>query len=327
MYCSPGVKPNSHQGCFDRAALIRIIEDYNRDYPHRAIRYSKGLPTDDLWDLLRDQFAETCGNNEWCWLDQDFLKDQDDLQEYYRPPMPKTRYQWLSTDNINKALKRYEKVHKDFAYMGTVPIDFDSITEEYMKLNFCDLYNGRGMSLNDGKQLFERRQIRRFGFVFNMDPHNKKGSHWVSMFMDLSIDDPYIGYFDSYGYCPPPPQITNLMDRLKQQVSSCLGINIVKKCNTIRHQHGHTECGVYSLYFIYKCLQGESYESICENIILDDDVNLFRELFYRPTLDYQESAADRQINRELARKRANLGQDSHITPPLKNRRQRRNNHL
>ena len=96
-----------------------------------------------------------------------------------------------------------------------------------------------------------------YGFVFNLDPHNKRGSHWVSMFLKLEDTGggPFIGFFDSYGQ-PPPKEISQLIHRLKKQIKDCYGINLKYKCNTVQHQHGHTECGVYCLYFIYQCLRG-----------------------------------------------------------------------
>ena len=94
--------------------------------------------------------------------------------------------------------------------------------------------------------------------------------------------------FRLYGHTPPK-QIRDLIARLKNQVKTCLGIDLVYKCNTIQHQHKDTECGVYCLYFIYQCLQGYSFEAITETIILDDAVNKFRHFFFRPTMHYHGS--------------------------------------
>ena len=284
MFCAPGIK-NKLASCFDHSALIRIIKSYNAKYPNRQIQYSKKSTDMELWNLIRDGFAHVCGDFEWCWLDQEFLRVDSVLNRYYKPPKPKKPTQWLSTTDINLVLKQYEAIYDDFAFMGTVPIDFDQVIEEYAKIDLCALYNGYGLTLNEGEKLYQNHNIRRFGFVFNLDPSTQAGSHWVSMFLDLTVPEPYIGYFDSYGYCPPPHQITILMDRLKRQAMKCLGIDLIKRCNCIRHQHKNTECGVYSLYFIYNCLLGKSFESITENIILDDDVNKYRDFFFRPTID------------------------------------------
>jgi hypothetical protein len=287
MYCAPG-RQKQNDGCFDRQALLRIIQDYNSKYPSKKIIYESNATDHQLWNLIRNGLSKSCGDHEWCWLDQGFLEKDDDIQNYYKPPKPETKTKWLSTTDINRVLKQYETIYFDFAFMGTVPIDFDQIIEEYAKMDMCTLYNGQGLQLQNGSKIYLDRLIRRFGFVFNLDPHTENGSHWVCMFMNLAVDEPFIAYFDSYGYCPPPAEISALMTRLKKQVLDCLGIELIKKCNMIRHQHKNTECGVYCLYFIYKCLRGQSFESIVEHIILDDDVNKYRDFFFRPTINYHD---------------------------------------
>lgn len=284
MYCAPGIHQNS-TGCFDRQALIRILNAYNEKYPNKSIKYNNNINSNKLWNLLRDSFSDVCGENESCWLDQDFLRHNQTIQNYYKPLKPHQPRQWLSTSDINHVLKQYENIYHDFAFMGTVPIDFDEVIEEYSKIDLCSLYSGEGIKLSNGQILYTNRPIRKFGFVFNLDPSTKKGSHWVCMFMDLTVKKPYVAYFDSYGYCPAPSQINRLMEKLKKQAKKCLGINLTKKCNTIRHQLKNTECGVYCLYFIYNSLIGRSFEQITENIILDDDVNKYRDFFFRPNIN------------------------------------------
>lgn len=273
MFCAPGI--NGSKGtCFDRAGLLRIIGKYNDYYGHYAdnrIAYNKSDTNDILWKKIRNGLANACKDQESCWLDQDFLKNDTIIGGYYRPPKPKGQTQWLSTNDIDGVLKQYEAKYPDFAFMGTVPIDFDQVIEEYKNIDVCMLHGGKRGGMN----------IDRYGFVFNLDPHDQKGSHWVCMFMNLKDDQRYIGFFDSYGG-PPPKQIKVLISRLKAQVKNCLGIDLVFKINTVQHQHKNTECGVYCLYFIYQCLQGHSFENITRTIILDDAVNKFRDYFFRP---------------------------------------------
>lgn len=285
IFCAPGI--NGEEGsCFDRAGLLRIIRNYNKKYPHRKIVFKRGTPNHQLWQLIRDGLSNVCGDQEWCWLDQDFLKNDQMVQSYYKPPKPNKPRKWLSTSDIDHVLKQYEKQYPDFTFMGTVPIDFDEVIAEYRHINFCPMYYGQS-SVGGGGQK-QGHSFKRYGFVFNLDPHDKRGSHWVSMFMNLSGRDKFIGFFDSYGH-PPPKQIEHLIQRLRNQVKTCLGIDLPYKCNTVQHQHKDTECGVYSLYFIYQCLRGYSFETISESIILDDAVNKFRDFFFRPTIYYQNT--------------------------------------
>jgi len=288
-FCAPGLLGGStsidrKRTCFDRAALLRIISNYNQKYPQQKITYPRTATNQVLWNLIRGGMSERCGDNEWCWLDQDFLKKDDVIQHYYKPPKPDLPRKWLSTSDIDDVLHQYEDKYSDFVFMGTVPLDFDEVINEYKNMNLC------------------LSRYKKYGFVFNLDPHDRKGSHWVSMFMDLSEDNPnpFIGFFDSYGQAPPK-QIYRLIVRLKKQAKECRGVDLVYKCNTVQHQHKNTECGVYSLYFIYQCLQGYSFDEITENIILDDTVNQFRHLFFRPTVHYQGIQPSRPFPRPLKR--------------------------
>lgn len=272
MFCAPGNTGGGGGSCFDREGLLRIIKNYNKRYPNNKIIFKKNITDHALWKLIRDGLANICQDREYCWLDQDFLQDDYILQNYYKPPIPSKPKQWLSTSDIDSVLKQYEKQFPRFMFMGTVPIDFDEVITEYKNIDICSLYNNK--------------QITQYGFVFNLDPHDRRGSHWVSMFLNLTQPEYFIGFFDSYG-SPPPKQIVKLIQRLRDQVHNCLGVNLKYKCNTIQHQHQSTECGVYSLYFIYRCLQGHSFELITENIILDNDINKFRQFFFRPTIYYK----------------------------------------
>jgi hypothetical protein len=297
MFCAPGIKKHIAGSCFDRPALIRIINNYNRKYPAKPIQNIESKTEYELWTMIRDNLANQCGDDEICWVNQDFLKSDDKVQKYYKPIKPQGQTQWLSTSDINDVLKQYENLYSDFAFMGTVPIDFDAIIEEYTKIDFCALYNGKGLKLSH-ENAYVGRKVRRFGFVFNLDPHDKSGSHWVSMFLDLTAVIPYIGYFDSYGSCPPPKQIIALMDRLKTQAHQCLGIELVKYCNTMRHQYKNTECGVYSLYFVEHCLDGKSFEQITENMIVDGDqaISQFVDKIQTEKKNNKKFISDEEVN-------------------------------
>jgi hypothetical protein len=276
MECSPSAKLNkygSNTSCFTRDALIRIVDAINSRYPNRQISYTKLSPDKYLWDSINSSMYDVCKDNEKCWLDQNIINNNTTLksylEHYYKPPKPKGKYAWLSTTDINNVLKQFEDKFKNFKFMGAVPIDFDEFFIEYQKIDICSL---------------KSKGINKIGCVFNLDKHNERGSHWVSMFINIDTSnnsDPFIGYFDSVGVCPPPQEIQNLMYKLAKQINDCLHIRIKLKCNSLQHQKSSSECGVYSLYFIYKCLQNESFEGITTNKISDEKINTMRDFFFR----------------------------------------------
>ena len=50
--------------------------------------------------------------------------------------------------------------------------------------------------------------------------------------------------------------------------------------NKIRHQFKNSECGVYSMNFIIRLLNGESFNAITQNITKDDDMNECRKVYF-----------------------------------------------
>lgn len=257
--CSPAVKP-SQWGCFDRSSLDKIVKKYNGQNRDKII-CNYHTSDKDLWNMINKRISKKSCNGEVCWLSHEIMDDE--LLNYYKPLKPIGKHKWLKTTDINKVLNQYEDKFIDFTFMGAVPIDFDLVIREIAFINCCSL-------IKQGKT--------RVGFVFNLDKHNQSGSHWVSMFTDFYTKD--ICYFDSYGD-GVPKEIDKLMDKIIKQIQMCTGILLKKKINKVRHQHGSSECGVYSLYFIYNRLIGKSFEDITNNVILDEDVNKWRDIFFR----------------------------------------------
>ena len=93
----------------------------------------------------------------------------------------------------DRVLRPYEQIFPQFRYQGAVPLDFDKLHDyKLSEQNYCAHYNVNGKT--------------KIGAVFNLDTHDKSGSHWVSMFFDL--DRHFIAFFDSVGVKNPPNEIT-----------------------------------------------------------------------------------------------------------------------
>ena len=109
------------------------------------------------------------------------------------------------------------------------------------------------------------------GIIFNLDPHDRPGSHWVCAYIDLRKMTAY--YYDSYGY-EPCPQIRRLLRRCREQ--GCQEII----WNDFRHQRKKSECGTYCMYIIISLLKGASFSQLCKNRVDDDTMNAVRDLLY-----------------------------------------------
>ena len=92
----------------------------------------------------------------------------------------------------------------------------------------------------------------KIGIIFNLDRHDQGGSHWVSLFVDLK--DRFIFYYDSAG-SDTPKEIDALRRRMTNEMKKKYKLKFYKNY-PVEHQHGNTECGMYSLFFIITMLTG-----------------------------------------------------------------------
>ncbi len=290
--CAPN-KKYADGSCFTLKDLKKMSISFNIFVEKGEIDANKIEIKNDKKHLLLEltNKLENICDNQICWLKQKFvkqLKDKELLNNTFRPDGPQGKFEWLSTIHINDVMEQYENKYNDFKFLGAVPIDFDDLPFLGIKdINFNELYNS-------GK--------KKIGFVFNLDEHWQSGSHWVALYSDLEKNKIY--FFDSYGK-RPEKRIRNLVKRISKWCYSrdhcddrCSELNISdsymkpKTKNTIekkinvdynhnRHQYKGTECGVYSLNFILRQLNGESYEDIVNNKTLDDDMNLCRDVYFK----------------------------------------------
>lgn len=275
MKCSPGIDPDPKTcSCLSRKSLVKIVEVWNQEHDDK-IKLNKTASSSSLWKQINGKMKHKC-QDEWCWIQQEFIKrlNNEDIQNAYRPTMPKSwhqnKYEWLKTDDIENVMDQYEEAHPDFYFIGPVPIDFDKpygighcVVDELCKINLTEVYD---------------EGYRKIGIVFNLDPHDKPGSHWVSMYCQLKGKNKGIFYFDSYGI-KPPNEVETLMKRLQNQ-GNLLNLNLKIKVNNVRHQYKNSECGVYSIFFITELLGGTSFNKLIKSPILDEKMNRKRSYYF-----------------------------------------------
>jgi hypothetical protein len=271
--CSPANQNNSTT-CFDLDSLIKIAKGWNLKHPNDKIHISKHKTRHHLWDEIDKRLNQKC-DTEWCWIEQEFIKrlGTKELKSVFRPKMPKSwkknKYEWLNTTDIETVMKQYERKYPDFKFIGPVPIDFDyqysvgqCIVNELCNLKLKNLL---------------KNKITKVGIIYNLDPHDKPGSHWVAMYLDLHKHNVY--YFDSYGTAPPD-EVKKLVDRIQEQGRE-LGMEIEYDYNTTRHQYENSECGVYSMYFITQLLEGKkTFDGLEKSTLKDEFINSKRKYYY-----------------------------------------------
>ena len=179
--------------------------------------------------------------------------------------------EWLTSDDIEDAMKQYEATYPRFTFLGASPIDFDARPDGPDKPCVWK----RLCALDLAKELAAGKTD--IAVIFNADTHDKDGSHWMTMYIDLAKG--YMLYFDSTGD-PMPRQVKKLTKRLSAQAKK-VGIDLRLLVSRARHQRRDTECGIYGLYVISELLQGKrTPESLTRGRIPDDTMERFRRRFF-----------------------------------------------
>ena len=249
--CAPKLHKKPGESCLPKTVLKRINKAYRKTKKH-----ARGGGTLSEYKLVKEAPID--------------LSEKKNLLQLFRPGQPsawkKNPREWLDSYNIEDVLNQYEEAHPEFEFIGPVPIDFakelngQCVVDELCKLNLAEAY---------------AKGTRKIGIVFNLDEHDKPGSHWMCAYIDVPGGDHEgaMYYFDSYGM-RPPTRIANFMKMCGQQGCTTL------MYNDIRFQRKESECGMYCLYCILCLLKGKSFVEVCENAINDDTMIKFRKMLF-----------------------------------------------
>lgn len=263
--CAPNRQFRNEVSCFSLQSLKKIANSYNKKMNKNIINISDDIS--DLHKQISKNLSKHC-TNETCWVNQSFVKNLNDenINDYtFKPIRPEGKRTWLSTTDIRKVMKQYERKFKDLIFLGPVPIDFDDIYTEIANINLKEL---------------QKKQKQKIGIIYNLDEHYKNGSHWVASYAEFSDKLSEISFYDSYGN-NPDSRILKLLNRLKKNAKTDLGIDAEIKINKKRTQFKNSECGPYSMnYILHRCM-GDSFDETTSNLIKDDVMNDRRNLLFR----------------------------------------------
>lgn len=166
----------------------------------------------------------------------------------------------LSNNDIDAILKQWEA-----SFDGFFAYNFNML--DYTSHSFR---NGRvrdeadTLATIDPGTLFETYTCS--ACIINSDKYEGGGKHWMALFVDNRGPKPTAEFFNSSGRAPVPEWVSYL-ERAQQGVDKVNAAKIAsgekKRCEIIHNhlvqQHSMTECGVYSLFYIWARLNGLSY--------------------------------------------------------------------
>ena len=282
--CSPALHRRDGETCLSAAALQRLRKTWNKTHPRQQIgsktrKHTAQQAGKNQSNALWNELQEAMSSKVKCDTEYCAVKKMPGLPEtekkmmidtFFKPEKPtkwdKKPTEWLDSDNISHVMRQYEQAHKNFTFIGPVPIDFDA-KDPNSTWGKCIINELCHLNLAESK----RKGKTKIGIVFNLDKHDEPGSHWVCGFIDLDKSAAY--YFDSYGY-QPPAEVVELLKRCKDQ--GCKTILY----NDIRHQRKGSECGMYCLFVLICLLRGKEFPKICQSVVDDDTMNSFRDVIF-----------------------------------------------
>jgi hypothetical protein len=205
-----------------------------------------------------------CDTEECVLTNHDFVKgsNKDIINESLdriKPLGPADSTKLLNNDNIDNVLKKLTKRHKGFYHMNFQMIDFageknsngEWVVKKGQKIQPTSLGEINMVSdvLNKG--------FKTFGVVMNTDVRTGGGIHWFSLFVCFRSDICTIEYFNSSGN-KPVKQIQDWMIKTEENINSSglYKASVIILSGFVHQIQSQTECGLYSLYYIWNRLNG-----------------------------------------------------------------------
>ena len=229
LNCSPKKENELNKfSCYTNTALHKLKDLWNTRHTDSQINTNNPK---EIWEELKKNMQNLC-ENEKCWLNQKFAENNLDAElKYYTfaPISPKSwkknPNEWLSSVDINKIMKQYEKTYPTFSFIGPTPIDFNK------KIGFGQCVWNDLCNFDLNKHI--KKNKNKIGIIFNTDPHTSEGSHWICIFIDIKNN--FIFYFDSNNSYIPK-EINKLIKKLIKQGERILESNLNYTKIKLRHQ-------------------------------------------------------------------------------------------
>lgn len=179
-----------------------------------------------------------------------------------------TSVKLLSNFNIDQVIAQWAQVHSLYHYNFNM--------RDYHKYSFVD------GSVVEKPDTLATVSVADWGdrkcaaCVINSDSYMGQGIHWMALFVDRRSEPFTVEFFNSSGQ-PPKPEWTSWLAKTQLQLGSQKTQVVISK---LHHQKSKSECGVYSLYYIWCRLQGVPAEKFNTVYIEDEEMFKFRQFLF-----------------------------------------------
>ena len=182
-----------------------------------------------------------------------------------KQPGPSKSTKLLNNDNIDKVLDSLSSVHKGLYHMKFQMIDFAGTRvlppTELGKIDMVKDVIDKG--------------YKKFCVVMNTDVRTGEGIHWFSIFADFTTSPMTLEYFNSSGN-RPMRQMHEWLVKTHAHISKSHKCDLVVHSGLIHQVDSETECGPYSIYYIWRRLNGAPLDEFSKNRIPDSAMIEFR---------------------------------------------------
>lgn len=264
------------------------------------------VPDEQVLKELKVRYSASADKDLLQYLPEDLMKEQMINFKISGPD----GVQLLSNYDIDQILEQWSKAFPDFwAY------NFNML--DYTQHSFR---NGRVQDTPDTLATIDLvnlfKKYKCCGCVINSDIYSGAGKHWMALFADNRTGTPTVEFFNSSGRSPAPEWLSWL-NRAARAIDEVNGLknsaanNIISSLkniptysmNTVRvgrgenkvaaqikygnmvQQYSMTECGLYSLFYIWGRLNGISPDYFMTKPIRDQLMFEFRAHLYEGYLE------------------------------------------
>jgi len=234
-----------------------------------------------------------CGTTR-CVLGHLGSAGERDITHKLKIPGP-TDVSLLNNFNIDDNMKQWTLVYHDFFPYDFNMRDYEAQNKTLHTINMQQLYDGvitydigKRLLWDDKRPKTKTRPFRTAGCVINTDWYSGRGKHWMAFFVDMRKENgPWtVEFFNSSGNAPLT-EYAAWMEKTKIELEQIISTHnlpvseVICKRICVPHQRSRTECGVYSLFYIYCRLKGTPIEYFVRNRIADETMFEFRQhLFF-----------------------------------------------
>ena len=214
------------------------------------------------------------------------LGDRNNIKESLdriKPIGPANSTALLNNTNIDEIIRRLTRLFKNFYHMHFQMIDFAGEKDTYgnwiikngQKIIPTEL--GNLDMVND----IAKKEYTTFAVVMNTDVRTGGGIHWFSLFCDFRTTPFTIEYFNSSGN-KPVRQVQDWLIKTETNLkNNGYNAKIVILSGMIHQVDSETECGPYSLYYIWNRLNGVPALRFQEKRIPDSKMIEFRKRLFK----------------------------------------------